>query len=433
MSNSLKQKVFEQIEKYQDEIIKIGEQILKNPELGFKETNTAQIIKDVFQKLNIPFESDLAITGVRGDLMGGESGPTVAVIGELDAITCSDFPDANPQTKAAHVCGHHAQIAALAGVCFGLVTSGIMAKLKGQVALMAVPAEELVEIEYRQNLKQQGLIKFMGGKQELIRLGVFDDIDMAMMTHALPQDSLLIGGTSNGFIGKKITYLGEEAHAGGAPHEGINALNAANIGLMAINALRETFKDEDHIRVHYIITKGGDIVNVVPCEVKIEMFVRGASIAAIKDASQKVNRALKAGAMAIGAEVEIIEIPGYLPLLQDQQFADLYVNNAKELYQGEIIEGGNFAASTDMGDVSQIMPAIHPMLGGFAGSAHHKSFRVKDPVAAYVLPAKLMAATVIDLLDNEAKLAKKIISSFKPALKKADYLAVWDQMVGEKS
>ncbi len=107
--------------------------------------------------------------------------------------------------------------------------------------------------------------------------GFFDNVDMAMMIHMAalgPDKKVIVGGTSNGFIGKLIKYKGKESHAGAAPHIGINALNAALLGLMGIHLQRETFKDEDHIRVHPIITKGGDLVNVIPADVRMETYVR---------------------------------------------------------------------------------------------------------------------------------------------------------------
>ena len=109
-----------------------------------------------------------------------------------------------------------------------------------------------------------------------------------------------MGGTNNGLVAKRIQFLGRGAHAGGAPHLGINALNAASLAMAAINANRETFRDDDTVRVHPIITKGGEAVSAVPADVRMETFVRGKTLEAITDANIKVDRALKAGAMAVG-------------------------------------------------------------------------------------------------------------------------------------
>src|SRR5207247_8806057 len=123
--------------------------------------------------------------------------------------------------------------------------------------------------------------------------------------------------------GKTARYAGRAAHAGSAPHMGINALYAAQVGLMAINCLRETFRDDDAIRVHPILTHGGSQVNVIPGEARLESYVRGKTIEGIRDASAKVDRALKAGALALGARVEIDTWPGHLPLQRDRTMAEI--------------------------------------------------------------------------------------------------------------
>ena len=141
------------------------------------------------------------------------------------------------------------------------------------MALLAVPAEEYIEIEYRDELRRDGKLEFLGGKPELIRLGEMDDVDMALMCHTTSEASekqLCISGTNNGTLAKKIRFLGRAAHAGGAPHLGVNALNAASLALMAIHANRETFQERDTIRVHPIITKGGEAVSAVPADVRME-------------------------------------------------------------------------------------------------------------------------------------------------------------------
>jgi metal-dependent amidase/aminoacylase/carboxypeptidase family protein len=185
---------------------------------------------------------------------------------------------------------------------------------------MAVPAEEFVEIEHRMDLRRRGVIEFLGGKPEMLRLGHFDDVDMAMLVHAAsasPGPKLLTDSTTNGFVAKTVRFKGRSAHAGMAPHQGVNALNALALAIMNINAQRETFREDDVVRVHQIVTRGGDVVNVVPDDVRMEMFVRARSVEAIRDAHDKVDRALRAAAMAVGAEVEIVTVPGYLPRVRE--------------------------------------------------------------------------------------------------------------------
>lgn len=432
----LKQQVIETIDERREEIISIGETIFKNPELGFKEIKTSALVKDIFKSLNLPFQEGLAITGVKAMGKGKSHDIKIAIMGELDAVVCPRHPDADPLTGAAHSCGHNAQIAAMLGAAIGLVASNVMENLDGDVAFMAVPAEEYVELEYRERLREENKIFFFGGKQELIRLGAFDDIDMGMMVHShggMKERNILISCESTGFIGKTVKFIGQEAHAGGAPFEGINALNAAMISMMAIHAQRETFKDSDKVRVHPIITKGGDLVNIVPADVRMETYVRAQTIEAIVDSSSKVNRALKAGAYAVGADIEINEIPGYLPLNQNQAMNLLFAENAKRFIEAEnIIEGYDLMGSTDAGDLSVLMPIMHPSTGGYSGNAHSKDFFICDPEIAYIIPAKAMALTVIDLLFDGAKIAKEIKSAFEPSFTKESYLKFWDDFVKEQ-
>jgi len=251
------------------------------------------------------------------------------------------------------------------------------------------------------------------------------------MIHSLNlpvEKKVVLGSKGNGFVGKKVQFIGKEAHAGSAPEEGTNALNAAMLAMNNIHANRETFLDGDHIRVHPIITKGGDLVNVVPADVQMETYVRGRTIEGIEDANKKVNRALKAGADAVGAKIKITEIPGYLPLLNNEDMDKVFKDNALTLVkEDEIEEGGEFGGSTDFGDVLHLMPAIHPFIGGVQGNIHTRDFRISDPETAYILPAKIMALTVVDLLFEGAKKANEIIEKFEPAMTKEEYLKFLDK------
>ena len=164
------------------------------------------------------------------------------------------------------------------GAAMALHDAGVMAHLAGRVVFFAVPAEEGGDLEWRVSQRAAGALELFGGKPELMRLGHFDDVDLAMMIHTTPRAEdgrASVPLSNNGRVGKLVRYVGRAAHAGGAPHMGVNALYAAQIGLMAINALRETFRDEDTIRVHPILTHGGSQVNVIPGEARIETYVRG--------------------------------------------------------------------------------------------------------------------------------------------------------------
>lgn len=424
----LKARVAAEIDRHQDEIIAIAERIWGDPELGFKEFRTAQLVMEEFGRLDLPQRSGLAITGVKAIAASGKPGPTVAIIGELDSILVADHPSANPETGAAHCCGHNAQIANMLGAGIGLIEAGVLPELSGRVALMAVPAEEYVEIAYRSELRRQGKIEFLGGKSELVRLGEFDDIDIAMMVHTSSQDFMagVFGSSesSNGFVGKNARFTGRAAHAAGAPHRGVNALYAATVALGAINAQRETYRDEDAVRIHPILSRGGDLVNVIPNDVRLETYVRGKTVAAIEGASTKVDRALKAGALALGARVEITTLPGYLPLFNDPTLLDLFkANFARDYEPSQWTSRGHGAGSTDMGDIAHLLPTIHPYAVGSRGQGHGNDWEIADKYIAYVLPAKLMALTAVDLLADGAQEAHTLLDGYQPRMTKAEYLA----------
>src|SRR5881396_2599609 len=379
--DELKHRVYQAIDQRGEEIIGLGEQIRRHPELGFKEVKTARLVEDTFKKLGLVPRAGLALTGVRADAGGrGGDGPTFAVLGELDALVVAGHPEGDPGTGAAHACGHNAQIAGVLGAAMGLLDAKAADHLAGRVAFFAVPAEEYGDIEWRITQARAGKLEFLGGKPELLRLGHFDDVDLAMMIHATsrPEDGKAgVPASNNGCVVKTVRYIGRAAHAGGAPHLGVNALYAAQIGLMAINAIRETFKDEDTIRVHPIITHGGSQVNVIPGEVRIETYVRGRTVEAILDANVRVDRALKAGALALGAQVEIETLPGYLPLFNHDGMGKYFIANASARLGAEnVTQMGHRSGSTDMGDISHVMPTLHPYISGASGSGHGADYKI---------------------------------------------------------
>lgn len=434
--DGLKKKACELIDKNREQILATGRTLYEHPELGYKETFTTEMVAERLRGLGLEVETGLAVTGCRAAATGKEAGPAIAVMGELDAVICREHQDADPDTGAIHACGHNIQVGAMLGAAIGLVQSGAFDELSGRVEFIGVPSEEYVELEYRSGLMREGKIRFLGGKQELIYRGLVDEIDICMMIHSLnlgkTGKKVLIGPQGNGFVGKRIEFTGKEAHAGEAPHEGINALNAAMLAMNNIHAQRETFRDQDMIRVHPIITKGGDIVNVIPADVRMESYVRGRTTDGILDANEKVSRAILAGAMAVGAEVRITDIPGYLPLLNCPDLDTLFRANASFFVKkDEIQEGVSFAGSFDIGDISHLMPVLHPLIGGVTGNLHTRTFALEDPELAYIVPAKVMAMTVIDLLAQGAKEALRIVAAFEPRMTKEEYLAFMDKVSKE--
>ena len=424
----IKVRVCAAIDAAREEIFSVAEDVFRHPELGFKEIWTARRVEQALRDIGVPYRSNLALTGVKGWLDSGRPGPRVGLLGELDSVVVPEHPCADPQTGAADACGHPMQLAAMLGAGMGLARSGAMDHLSGKVALFAVPAEEYVDLEYRLDLVRQGQIEFLGGKSELVRLGEFDDIDIAMMVHAAsnPDDRLAsIKASSNAMVAKRVQFLGRASHAGSAPWEGINALNAGHVAIAALHAQRETFRDEDSVRVHPIITKGGSLVNVVPDDVRMETFVRGKSMRAVMDAAEKVDRALRAGAVAVGARVRIETLPGYLPLRNDPYLAALFRDNMLSfIAPDQFLEGLHLGSSTDMGDITHIMPGLHPHIGGATGTLHGKDFALTNSVHLYLDTAKSLAMTVVDLLAGDAATATRLLTSFQPVMSRAEYLGV---------
>jgi len=425
---TLKNQVCEAIDGRRQRVIGVGESIMDAPELGFKEVRTAQKVQEVFEEAGLSYESDLALTGVKAVLRGKRPGPTVALMGELDALVVPDHPRADAETGAAHACGHNAQIAGLMGAALGLSSVNVAEHLAGNVVFFAVPAEEYVEIDYRTSLVKEGKTSFLCGKAELIECGKFDDVDMAVMIHSTsPERSPRSAGlpvSTNGFLAKSVRFVGRAAHAGVDPENGVNALSAAQLALSAIDAQRATFRDADCVRVHPIITKGGDLVNIVPQEVRMETYVRAKTPAAILDAASKVDRALRGAATALGCKVEIETVPGNLPLENNSGLAAVFRENACRLFGDDAYgEEPHAGGSTDAGDLSQIMPVLHPYMTGARGTHHTPGWHIADQDAGYVAPAKTLAMMAIDLLWGDAQVARKVVEENSPAMTKDAYLA----------
>ena len=426
----LKKLLCEAVDKREKEVFDLYESIYAEPEYGYKEVKTSKKFRDFLDMVKVPHKDGLAITGVRADLAGRSHDFKVALMGELDAIAVPAHKDADPVTGAVHACGHAAQLTSIAAAAAALADTGLMSELDGDVAFIGTPAEEYIEIEYRHRLIQEGKVSFCCGKPQMILEGVFDDIDATIMQHtSIVNDDYTAGATSNnnGFVGKLIKYTGKPAHAGAAPWNGINALNAALLGMMGVSMQRETFKDEDHIRIHPIITKGGDIVNTVPSDVRLESYVRGSNPRAILDASDKMDRALKAGADAIGAEVEIVTLPGDFPCVQCEPLNELMYENLKELVgDGAAYTCAGFGGgSSDQGDISSMIPSIQSYFAGATGGLHQDTYCMVDRKNAILNAAKAMLMLTVDLLYDGAAKGKEIKANFKPVMTKEEYLRDW--------
>ena len=414
------EKLISAVEKNRTLILNAQKYIWENAETGYREKKTSEYMENMFTCLGYKIEKPEGITGFCAVFDTGRKGPEILIFGELDSLICHDHPDADKETGAVHCCGHSAQCAALLGIAAALVQKGVCDSLCGKVRLCAVPAEELIEIEYRQQLIKEGKITYMGGKTEFLKRGFFDSVDIAFMVHTTTSPAFAVRFNKEaGCICKRITYKGVSAHAGGAAWNGVNALYAANIGLSAVNAIRETFKDEDGVRVHHMITKGGSAVNAIPDTVIIESYVRALTTDAMQKANKNVNRALTGAALCIGANVNIEDSFGYAPLNNDENLSEIAFETLEKalpnVQKNKILSPSS--ACTDMGDISLLFPAIQMYAAGASGTSHGKDYKITDPDNACVNSAKWQVALLFMLLENGGKRAEKIIKEFKGVFK----------------
>ena len=423
----IEKKIVEAIEANAEEIIRIGREIWQYPELGYKENRTSAMFADFCTKHGLMTEKNLAVTGVKSYLKPpAEDQITVALIGELDALPLSDSPYAHPETGAAHACGHNAQMAGIMGALLGLADPEVKEALGGNVVFFVTPAEEFVEMEFKQGLMKQGVIGYGGGKSELIRIGAFDDIDLVIAHHIMPNiDLALSNHPSTGFMSKIVHYHGVASHAADAPHKGVDALNAATVAMTAVNCQRESFRDQDTVRVHGFLSRGGEAMNVIANQTTMEYSVRANNVPAILDANRKFDRAVRAGAVATGCGAEIITMPGYLPIVpqKDTGFLNDALEDAAGSYSVSHYEPGKImGGSTDLGEVSHLLPMYWFHTGGFEGNLHGKDTHPADEYLAYVVTAKVFALSAYKLLKNNGEHAKKICAEHSPVMTKQSYI-----------
>lgn len=405
-----------------------------NPETGYREWTADRYLKQVFRDLGYEITEAGDIPGFYAELDTGKAGPCIAVLGEMDALPCDGHPAADPVTHAAHACGHHCQCAALVGVAAALKDRGVTDDLCGKIRLMAVPAEEIVDLDFRTSLMEKGTIHYLQGKPEFIYRGYFDGVDMAMLIHAGRQNPGTLlkirNGPTCGCIVKRMTFIGKAAHAGARPEQGINALYAANVALAAVNALRERFVDDEHIRFHPILTEGGEAINVIPNRVVIESYLRGSNVKSMMTYNRMINQAFAGAAVSMGARLEIRDYAGSLPMKNDPTLRRM----AQEAM--ETLEGGGTCllsqelwspGGTDLGNLGSLMPVVQPSTTGVEGVGHSKEFRIQSPFHCCQIPAECLVMMARMLLENGAERASKVLAQAKPVFQsKEEYFAAME-------
>jgi amidohydrolase len=261
--------------------------------------------------------------------------------GPLHIAICAEY-DSLP--GIGHACGHNIIATTAAGA--GIAAASVADELGLTVSVIGTPAEE-----------------GGGGKILLLERGAFDGVHAAMMVHPAPADVAEPPVIAVQHF--EVRYTGKEAHASSYPEDGINAADALTVAQVAIGLLRQHIRQTD--RIHGIITRGGDAPNVVPAHTSARYYVRAKRLDQLEEIRAKVNRCFQAGALATGATLEIVEIEApYAQMEHDSEMAALYKKNAEELGRRFPDFGtalARWAGSTDMGNISLVMPAIHPMIG----------------------------------------------------------------------
>jgi amidohydrolase len=367
----LKARMVARIDELADVLVDTSHDIHEHPELAFEEHHAHEVLTALLEREGIDvtraaFGMDTAFDAV----VGGE-GPVVAVCLEYDALP-----------GVGHACGHN--IIATAGLGASLAAAALAADAGGRVRILGTPAEE------------RG-----GGKEVAIRAGALEGVDVAMMIH--PADADLLWMDTIAVVEMAVEFFGEAAHAAAFPHLGKNALDAAVLAYNNVAALRQHIEPTD--RIHGIFRKGGDRPNIVPEHTTMEWMVRSATREGLEPLQARVARCFDAGALATGCRCEHREaFPPYDEMIDNRTMLDLYAANVAELGRPAVPSGARrVVGSTDMGNISKVVPAIHPMIQvappGVSIHSHEFARHARSSAGddAVILGAKAMAMTIADL------------------------------------
>ncbi|MCX0241925.1 amidohydrolase [Streptomyces drozdowiczii] len=330
--------VADAVRTHEQSLVALSHSLHAEPETAMQEhrsaAKTASIVEDA------GFEVTRGVAGL----------PTAFVAthgnGDLVVALCAEY-DALPDIG--HACGHNVNGAASVGAALGLAA---VADLLGiTVKLVGTPAEEDI-----------------GGKALLLEGGVFDDVAAALMAHAAPEDS--VGASSLAIGAWDVVYRGRPAHAALAPWEGVNALDAITLAHTAVGLLRQQLPPGT--LVHDVVFEAGRAVNVIPDTARARYELRARTTEDLDHARRKVRACLEAAALATGAELELTAHGAdFADLRQDEFLTAAYTRAARSLGRDPVDRRGEVMASTDMGNVSHVLPALHPTIGYDTGGAHH--------------------------------------------------------------
>lgn len=359
--------------------------IYHNPELGYKEIKTKQTVLDYLKQVNPNVDvEEFSTTGIKTTLGNQAKELHVAFIAELDAVYTPTHMYADKDSGAAHNCGHYSQVAIALSLYNHLYTSEMYKNLDYNISFIFVPAEEYLDLTYRDNLIKQGEISHYGGKPEAMKLGVFDDIDLSICIHAIGGEfdkrTVNINCDLAGFLYKKYTFKGKATHAGFDPFSSKNAYNMSTLFNTAIGLSRQQLEETEHVRINPIVMDSDMSTNVIPSHVTVGTDLRTKSVDYLKEAAAKLDDAAKGSAFALQGEVDVHTQMGYVPFVQDRYLSGFVQEAFDENNEIDTIMGESFiSAAGDIGDLSIMMPCIQIGYSGFTGTIHGNDFIDVDP------------------------------------------------------
>lgn len=385
--NRWKERVCARVDEIEEQLIAVSQEIYDHPELGFQEHRASRLLADELQEAG--FSVELAVAGletaIRAVHPATSDGPTVAILAEYDALP-----------ELGHACGHNLIAAAALGACAALAS--IKAQLPGSLIFLGAPAEE-----------------GGGGKVIMVEAGLFDGVDAAMMFH--PSSYTMVDRGSLAITEVQMEFSGKAAHASGSPEKGINALDAVIQTFNGINALRQHIKDG--ARIHGIITDGGAKPNIVPEHAAASFYVRAAENDYLDELLRKVRHCAEGAALATGATLSFQTLGhAYKAMKPNRALGEAFVRNLAALGEPLAPQKDGGMGSTDMGDVSQVVPAIHAYIQicpqGTAG--HSREFAEaaasQRGQVAMIVAAKTLAMTAVDLF-TDPELAGRMKGEFE--------------------
>lgn len=394
-----KSRLYEYIDSRKGEIIERGRRFFDCAELGFKEEKTMDMICTELDKLGVPYEKGIAMTGVKATI-GKGNGYHIGFAADIDALPRKDG------AGCIHSCGHSIQTAMGLTLLETLVKTGFIEEADGKVTVFFTPAEEFIDFAYRDEKIREGKLEFRSGKQNMIALGCFDDVDCILSAHANgdTETKFDIGSTLAGFMAKKAVFMGKSSHSGAAPHLGRNTLHGAMLCLQAVSFLKDQFAPEAGLKLNPVITKPGGDVNMIPAETIVETYIRANDNETLFEACRRFDACVEHSARMLELDHEIKTTAGYLPLRQsDGLNAAVKENMLVFCGEKDIVKDPVSGASGDVGDLGTLLPTVQFGFSGIEGRFHSDEFIIKDEENCYIDAAKVMVGTIFDLLTQPEK------------------------------